>query len=345
MILAADIGGTKSLFAFIRIENEKIYILTQKRYLNKNFDSFTDVLSAFINEHPDITNIEYACFALAGPIIEDKCYMVNLDWEIDKKELLHHFSNIQDIKLCNDLEAVGFGIKILPDDEIISFTPKLAINFHDHTNFHNVQQKKCAILAPGTGLGEAFLYNGTVFPSEGSHSNFGPNSEKQLRLWEFLFKKFDHVSYERILSGPGIREIFLFMMKENELNSVDFEIFPEEITRRAIREDCKICKEAIDLFIEILGSEAGNLALRTLAIDGIYLGGGILPKIMPIIQKQKFLNEFYKKGRFSELMKKIPIFIILNSNTALYGAAMIAANTIYPSMHFKLIEDISQKKQ
>jgi glucokinase len=334
MILAADIGGTKSALSYFYNKSDKIYVVEQKRYLNKHFNSFEEVLEAFLKAYPAIEKIEYACFAAAGPIIDDKCYMVNLGWTIDKKKLTEKFPNIHNIILCNDLEAVGFGIKILQKEEIITLTPNILQDIHHHNNV-----TKYAILAPGTGLGEAFLINSKVFSSEGSHSNFGPNSKKQMRLWAYLFDKFGHVSYERILSGPGLREVFLFIMNEKRINNVEFEILPEEITKRALTGTCEICKETVALFIEVLGSEAGNLALRTLSMNGIYLGGGILPNILPLIQTQVFLDEFYKKGRFSDLMKKIPVYIIMNSNAALYGAALVAFNTLYPLIHFHSMEN------
>jgi len=305
MIIAADIGGTKSALAYLYNKNDKIYILRQKKYLNKYFNSFEEVLETFFSEHPEIKQIKYACFAAAGPIMDDKCYMVNLGWTVDKKKIIEKFPSIQNIVLCNDLEAVGFGLKILSDKEIINLTPQL------HNN-HFEDEKRYAIIAPGTGLGEALIINDKVYPSEGSHCNFGPNSKKQMQLWEFLFKKFGHVSYERILSGPGLREVFLFLISEKKIDNAEFEIIPEEITKRALAGTCEICKETIDLFAEVLGSEAGNAALRILAVDGIYLGGGILPKILPLIQEQKFLDAFYKKGRFTDLIKKIPVFIIMN---------------------------------
>lgn len=342
MILAADIGGTKSIFACCHFINGELCITTKKRYLNNEFGSLDDVLKTFIfeySEREDFSQIEVACFGLAGPIIDNKCYMVNLGWNIDKKQLQISFPNITSIELCNDLEAVGYGMTILSGEDILCLTPEL---LNGNNKKSEILENNCGILAPGTGLGEAFLLGGRVFSSEGSHSDFGPRSIEQVRLWQFLHSKFDHVSYDRILSGPGLCQLVYFLMKEMKADRVDFNVIPEEITRRAMKENCTICQGALKLFVNILGSEAGNMAIRSLTYGGIYLGGGIPPKILPALQGGDFINSFRNKGRFSNFMKGFPVFVIMNSQTALYGTALLAAKNVYPNKCFNTIIDVKE---
>lgn len=336
MIIAADIGGTKARFASFHLKNGKLTLFFQKQYQSRNFLNLEEAIQTFIIDFSQAyksEKIEIACISLAGPVINGECTLVNLGWVCRTKDLKKIFPNIPIIKLCNDLEATGYGISILPDDDFLCFTqeiPKKKANELRHSD------KNHAILAPGTGLGEALIMGGRVFPTEGAHCEFGPRTMEEAGLWKFLHQKYKHVSYERILSGPGIVNLAKFLMEEKEISDLGFTLIPEEITGRAMAGTCDICKNALDLFISILGAEAGNLALKSLSMGGVFLGGGIPPKILPKLQEEIFRNAFNDKGRFHNLMTNIPVFIILNSQAALFGAALIAAQQVCPDKDVSL---------
>lgn len=319
MFLAADIGGTKSLFAIFQNKRNKPILLFKKIYASKDFASFEAVLAKFLSDALptlNLTRIEAACFSLAGPVYDNSCNLTNLNWIIKAKNLYFHFPFINNIVLCNDLVAVARSIDYLPEKDFFNLT----------SNVTNKNQETKALIAPGTGLGEALLIKGHALPSEGGHCEFGPRTEKEVRLWRFLQQKYGHVSYERLLSGPGLVNLLHFLITEKGGNQSNYNLSPEEITTRALHGQCPLCQRVLELFISILGAEAGNLALKTMSMGGIYFGGGIVPHILPKLQDGTFLDSFRDKGRFSSLMKNIPVYVILNKEAALYGAAQLAIN-------------------
>jgi glucokinase len=283
MILAADIGGTKALFAFYEINDNFLQLVFLRRYASKDFTSLEKLINAFltdyISENRSKPCIEAACFALAATITDRGIYISNLGWSMEIDSLKRMFPEISIMHLCNDLEATGYGLDILPSADLY----QLNSDKNDTTNpLNGVQSEKVtrrAIIAPGTGLGEAFLLGTKVIASEGGHCDFGPGSKTEMKLWEFLHEKYGHVSYERILSGPGLTQLERFVRHEEKNEEDDIQRLPEDITRLALSGQCSICKQALDIFVNILGAEAGNLALKFLAADGIYLAGGIPPKI------------------------------------------------------------------
>lgn len=332
MILAADIGGTKSLFALCRMVDSKPEIIAEKRYPSKTLGALEEAAATFLADSAaDPSALESACFSLAGPIINDSCKLTNLDLVVSLKSVGKALSFIPRIKFCNDLEALGHGIALLSAQDLQELTPG---NGPRHLQAHTTGREsgKQAVIAPGTGLGEAFIIDGKVYPSEGAHCEFGPRTEQEVRLWRFLHRQFGHVSYERILSGPGLQNIYRFLREDlsPEPSSADLPVDPtaEEISSNALQRSCPLCQQALRLFTSILGAEAGNLALKTLASEGIYLGGGIPPQILPSLTDGTFLSAFRAKGRFSYLLEQVPVYVILNERTALYGAALLAGALI-----------------
>ncbi|MDD2357387.1 MAG: glucokinase [Thiovulaceae bacterium] len=323
MILAGDIGGTKTNLALYQSTQEGVILGLQHQFVSQNYASFSDVINEFLAQVPN-TKITTACFGIAGPIIDGRCRTTNLPWEIvttDLQEVL----NTKSVYLLNDLEATAYGMRYLPEDEFIDLNP-------------NAQSKKgnYAVIAAGTGLGEAMLYfDGLSYHpigSEGGHSDFAPQTPQQDALLVWLREHFPlHVSYERLLCGPGITNIYNFLVFTKFASEPDSikELKSTEdksalISRCALENNDPLCVETLRLFVEIYGAEAGNMALKSLSLGGVYIGGGIAPKILPFMQSETFLKAFYSKGRFSQMLQSMPIKLSLNPDTALLGSAHYA---------------------
>lgn len=307
MLLAGDIGGTHTRFAFL--EGKRVVCFDS--FSSRDFPSFVEVLRAFCKKHPNKTAA--ACFAIAGPVRDGVVDATNLPWHVNREEVQREFG-IERVLLCNDLLANAKGI--------------------DRGKCLSLQMGKprvgnCALLSPGTGLGEAGMFwDGRElhpFASEGGHADFAPMEKEEVELLEFLQKKFGHVSYERVLSGPGIENIYQFLGEKRGFQ--EGKCAPEEVCKRALQKD-PLCREVIEIFLRLCGREAGNLALKMLAVGGIYLGGGILPHLVEILQKSSFLKAFSSKGRFRSLLEEIPIFLVQDDKTALLGAAAFAGELL-----------------
>jgi glucokinase len=318
-IVAGDIGGTKTHLALIDQKNPRL-ILKQKKYPSKDFENLEEILLDFLQGE---SLVQTACFGIAGPIENGKCHATNLPWIIDSKAISKRL-NISQVHLINDLEANAWGISWLKDDELVTL----------NEGIKEITGNQ-ALIAAGTGLGEAgFFWNGREhfpFACEGGHCDFGPMDQEQLELWRFLKAQYDHVSYERILSGPGLVSLYQFFVqtgkeKECEMTKKAMQIDnpSKVITEKALKKECKACMRALDMFVFIYGGEAGNLALKFLAFGGLFIGGGIAPKIVDVMKNGLFLKGFLSKGRFSKLLSQIPIKLILNENTALLGASRYA---------------------
>lgn len=318
MILAGDVGGTKvvlALFEDISLrKKEKI-----QKFASKDYANFEDIVKAFL---PKDQKINCACFGIAGPIQENKCHATNLPWTIDGKELEKNLG-ISKVHLINDLEANAWGVFTLSEEEIYVLNPG--------------KEKKGnrALISAGTGLGEAgFYFDGNKhfpFASEGGHAGFSPDNEEEVELWRYIKEKFGHASFERFLSGHGIEQIYRFYVenkKEKEQDEVRERIKTEDpalvISENALEKKCPICIKTMDRFVSIYGGEAGNLALKFLALGGVYVGGGIAPKILELLKNGIFMRSFMNKGRFKPFLSEIPVKIILNPETALLGAAEYA---------------------
>ncbi|WP_028305568.1 glucokinase [Desulfitobacterium sp. PCE1] len=329
LYLAGDIGGTKTLLGLYSLKGTELTLVKERHFPSRDWQDLIRLIQGFLEEisvPPE--EISGGCLSLAGPITQDKCLLTNLNRVIHFQTLHSAFALRKPLLFINDLEAMGQGLMLLKDDDLLCLNPS-AKNPASALSKPSLNR---ALIAPGTGLGQAMiLADHRVYATEGAHSDYAPRTEQEVRLWRFLSQQYDHVSYERILSGPGLADIYRFLHWESHPPSHHDPIpAPAEITKRALAGICPLCTETLKLFVKVLGAEAGNLALRTLAYGGVYLGGGIPPKILPMLQENFFLEAFLSKGRFRDLLSQIPIYVILNERTALLGAARLAAAAGYP---------------
>ncbi|MCJ7766300.1 MAG: glucokinase [Thiovulaceae bacterium] len=325
MILAGDIGGTKTNLALFELVDNILEIQAQHQFASREFSSLTDVIIAF-EQMSSKPLIDAACFGVAGPVIDGRCHTTNLAWDITISGLQKHL-NIERVRLMNDLEATAYGMLYLPDDEFIDLNPT-----------GRAVDGNRAVIAAGTGLGEAMLFwDGTQYHpigSEGGHSDFAPATAQQDELLKWMRNRYPgHVSFERILSGSGIYTLYEFLLESGFApQPVSMIQIPEGQDRSALVSECALiqndplCMETLRLFAEIYGAEAGNLALKSMSLGGVYIGGGIAPKILPVVTKNHFMNAFASKGRFEELLRGMQVKIALNAETALLGAAHFAVD-------------------
>jgi glucokinase len=321
LLLAGDIGGTTTRLAFFRVAGTGLETVAQSNYQSRGHGSLTAIVQAFVSEQQLVP--ERACFGIAGPVRAGRVLTPNLPWLVDGSELAE-LLGLERICLLNDLQANAYGIPLLAEEDFAMLNPGKA----DPTG-------TIAVISAGTGLGETMaLWDGTAhrpLASEGGHADFAPRTELEAELLLYLRAEHGRVSYERVLSGPGLRNIYRFLrdsrrLPENpvvvaEMNQGD----PSAaISRAALAGNCSLCGQALDLFISLYGAEAGNLALRSLATGGIYVGGGIAPKIIGRLQGPAFMHAFTAKGRLSPLLETIPVWIIRNERTALLGAGRCA---------------------
>ncbi|MDD1628842.1 MAG: glucokinase [Methylococcaceae bacterium NSP1-1] len=318
MILAGDIGGTKTVLSILsKDSNGSLMCLQEQTYSSQQFPEFEDILTAFL---PADVNIKSACFGVAGPVVNQRCHTTNLPWLLDAEELKIKL-NTSKVKLLNDLEAMALGMLYLPEHDLLELNPDA-----------EVQAGNIAVIAAGTGLGEAILYwDGNKhhpMATEGGHSDLAANNTQQDLLLAYLRKSYpDHVSCERILSGIGFSHLYDFLCDQGfappcpnvpDTNSdIDRNAV---ISRLGVTGEDSLCAEAVRLFVELYGAETGNLALKSLATGGIFIGGGIAPKILSAMQDGKFMHAFKAKGRFFPLLEKIPVKLSLNPRTPLIGA-------------------------
>jgi len=323
MILAGDIGGTKTNLALYEIENDELKVLFSQQFASKDYEQFMDLIKEF-QALSLMPKIDALCIGIAGPIIDERCRTTNLPWDIRAKDLREHFG-INSVKLLNDLESTAYGMLYLEDKEFIDLNPN-----------GRKQKGNIAVIAAGTGLGEAILHfdgkSYTPIATEGGHTDFAPISAQQDELLSWLRRRYPgHVSYERIVSGIGIYTLYEFLSEtgfapipqamQNIEEGIDKSAL---ISRCALEQNDPLCLETLRLFAEIYAAEAGNLALKSMALGGVYIGGGIAPKILPIIKSDYFLNAFVSKGRFEELLRGMKLKVSLNQETALIGAARFA---------------------
>jgi len=321
MILAGDIGGTNARLAVFDVLDGHFSLISASVFPSREYTSLDEIVSKFVrtaNVHPDA-----ACFGVAGPVRNGRVEASNLPWIIESKRLAEEL-DIKKALLINDLEANAWGIAFLDPADLVS------LNQVKGTPAGNQ-----AVISAGTGLGEAGMYwDGTkhhVFACEGGHADFAPRNELETELLRYLRVRFGHVSYERIVSGPGLVNVFNFLRDTGR--GVEPKWLADEmlhsdpaaaISRAAIDGKCGLSEQAIDLFASIYGAEAGNLALKIMATGGIYLGGGIAPKMLPKLAGPLFMEGFLSKGRMQHLLEAIPVKVITNDKVALLGAARFA---------------------
>jgi glucokinase len=322
MILAGDIGGTNARIAFFTLKQGRLTVAAEHIYPTHEHRGLESIVRRFIDDHRVVPRC--ACFGIAGPVRHGRAEMANLKWAVDSSSLAREIG-IESVALINDLEANAYGVAALaPNDFAV-----LNVGVEDPAG-------NAAVIAAGTGLGEAGLYwDGAAhrpFACEGGHGDFGPTDDLQIELLRFLRAELEHVSVERVLSGPGLFNIYRFLRDTGrgaeppwlteQLKTGDP---PAQIARAAAERNCELCVRALEIFVAIYGSEAADLALKLMATAGVYIGGGIAPRIIDRLRAPAFMKAFTTKGRMGPLLEKIPVRVILNDQAALLGAARAAA--------------------
>jgi glucokinase len=326
MILAGDIGGTKTVLALFEESGSGMRQLRDGTFPSQAHASLEEILAKFLDGKPSPA-LRSACFGVAGAVIEGKCKTTNLPWQLDEVQLAAAIGASR-AKLLNDLEAAAYGMLHLGAEELLPLNPDAVPR----------RKGNVAVIAAGTGLGEAMLYwdgqKHHPLASEGGHTDFAPQTDEEIDLFRWLRGKFGHVSYERILSGPGFHNIFLFLRESGRYaESAALKEAMEAggdpniaVTRLGVSGEDALCTATVDLFCSIYGAEAGNLALKCVAVGGVFIGGGIAPKLGgTVLKKGNFLNAFTSKGRFAPLMKSLEVNVALNPRAPLIGAAHYAA--------------------
>jgi len=328
MILAGDIGGTKTHLALFRKANRGLARVRGKIFPSREYAGLEAVIRIFLPKN--VTAINGACFGVAGPVREGRSETTNLPWTVEADSIAKTFG-IPTVYLLNDLEAAAYGSLILTEKD-----------FHALNAGRPQPRGNRAVIAAGTGLGEAVLFwDGGGYrasASEGGHTDFGPRNPIEIELLEYLSKRFPHVSYERIVSGPGLLNIYQFMKEagrakepgwlSEKMGVGDPSAVITEVARTGRSE---ICSKTVELFVSIYGAEAGNLALKALATGGVFLGGGIAPRMIPKLSDGAFMRAFVDKGRYAALLRSIPVRIILNETVGLLGAARYGLDALLPN--------------
>lgn len=321
MILAGDIGGTKTWLAAVAIENGQLIVQHDAKFPSREFARLEDVVQAFLRDHP--ATIEAACFGIAGAVIDGVCRTTNLPWVVAETALSQVLGTPQ-VKLLNDLEATAYSLEVLTTADVVEI----------QSGSQNEPANR-AVIAAGTGLGEAGIFwNGrqyVPFASEGGHADFAARDELEIELLRYLIGEFGHASWERVLSGPGLVNVYRFLCKRDP-SQVSAEIAAEMqqrdpaavIAQAAQQRRCSLCIQALQMFVSLYGSEAGNLALKLMSRGGLYIAGGIAPKIIDQLRQPVFLESIHGKGRFQSLLQSIPVRIVITDRAALLGAAHYA---------------------
>jgi len=325
MILVGDIGGTKTDLAIFPTHGE-LQPQTQMTYHSANYPSLEAIIKEFLTTTTTLTK---AVFGVAGPVVNGESRITNLSWQISE-EKLRHALNIPIVKLLNDLEAIAHAVPHLASHDLEALNSEQM----DTT----LGQHK-AVIAPGTGLGEAILFHHNnsyeVLASEGGHVDFAPTTLFEIELLRYLLGKYTHVSYERVCSGKlGIPILYDYLKSNHYADETPkIAVALQEasdptpiIIQAGLNEESELCQATLNAFIKVLGSEAGNLALKVMATGGVYLGGGIPPRILSRLKDGTFMAAFIKKGRFSDTLSHVPVYVIMNKKPGLLGAAHYGLN-------------------
>ena len=320
MILAGDVGGTKVHLALFDFTDGNLKHARDKQFPAKDYAGLEEIVKEFVVAE----KVTAACFGVPGPVREGRLRLTNLPWTLDSRELASNLK-IDYVFLINDLQANGYGIAELDADQICTLSEGDARQVGNR-----------ALISAGTGLGEAFLvWDGrdyVPYPSEGGHSDYAPRNEDEFDLLRFLRQKYEgRISFERVVSGPGLTNIYEFLREVRGLEEPAWlaERMAKEdsnavITDCALKAKSELCEKALDMFVSAYGAEAGNLALKVLSVGGLYVGGGIAPRILDKLKDGTFMKAFTDKGRLSQLLVNMSVRVILESRTALIGAAVYA---------------------
>lgn len=321
MLLAGDIGGTKTQLALFSADKGPREAVAEKQYASANYPNLETIVQAFRAEFN--LPIERAVFGVAGPVVSGQASITNLPWLI-RQSRLQEVLGVSDVTLLNDLQSIAYAVPYLGQADL-----------HTLNHAEPVEHGPIAVIAPGTGLGEAYLtWDGGRYrahASEGGHADFGPTDALEMGLLRYMLQRYDHVSYEKVCSGLGIANLYGYLKDSGyapeppwlAAQLVEANDPTPVIVNAALQHEqqpCELTVETLRLFVSILGSEAGNLALKLMSTGGVYLGGGIPPRILPWLEHTYFMQSFLNKGRFSTVLIRFPVHVILHINAALFGA-------------------------
>jgi glucokinase len=318
MLLAGDVGGTKSLLGLFHRAPKRPTPLETRAYPTNEFGSFAELLQAFARDVKAPRPIEAAAVGVAGPVVNQRATLTNVAFEISAQEITS--CGIGRARLLNDLEAMAHSVEVLTTDELVELQAGTAR-----------PDGNAVIIAAGTGLGSAYLHriNGRLrpVPSEGGHADFAARTDREIELVRMLRSLYGRAEVEGVLCGPGLLNLYRFTHPGGNcaaLVGVDPGNEPAAISQAALARTCPRCVEALDMFVSAYGSETGNLALRGVATGGVYVGGGIAPKILPLMQRGDFIDAFRSKPPMDDLLARVPVKVILNQEAGLLGAAVYA---------------------
>jgi glucokinase len=327
MLLAGDIGGTKTLLGLFErgAGGERPRVVLVREFGTLDFDSFEEIVDEFlgVRDGAVAAAVDAVCVGVAGPVNGLIARLTNVPWIVNLGLLTPRVGRAR-LKLLNDLEAMAYGVPFLEPDELAVLQEGVA-----------TARGNAALIAAGTGLGEALLHNVNgrfvPSPSEGGHADFGPRNARELAMTDFMMRQGERVEVETFLSGPGLVNVYRFVHAATGdvdcagvTADIDAVEVPAAITMAALEGRCGLCADTLNLFVEVYGSEAGNLALRSVATAGVYVGGGIAPKILPALESGLFLDAFRDKPPMADLLATIPIRVILNEQAGLMGASVHA---------------------
>ena len=320
MLLAGDVGGTKSLLGLFSPAPQRPRPVAVESFPTQQYPSLLAMIDEFLHRQAGgRPPIDAACFGVAGPVIDDEAELTNVGWRVDGRAVALAFG-LARCRLLNDLVAIAHSVSVLESGELHALqegVPNVSGN--------------AGLIAAGTGLGQAFLFNDgrhlVPAPSEGGHADFAPRTPREWELTMWLVERFGRAEVEHVVSGLGLQNLYHFTHPEpcRDLDpSATESDLPRIVSRNAMRGSCLRCRRALDLFVDAYGSESGNVALRSVATRGLYIGGGIAPKILPALESGAFREAFTSKPPMEELLRTIPIRVILNAQAGLLGAATVA---------------------
>ncbi len=322
LVLAGDVGGTKTLLALVEPGKEHLRVVTEKLFPSPHFPGLAPIVRQFLEEAKE--PVGHACFGLPGPVLHGECRTPNLPWFLTERELARD-TGLAHVRLINDFAAAAMGVLALPREAFVTLQEG-----------QEEEHGTIAVIGAGTGIGEAFLFwDGRRYranPTEGGHAGFAPQGDLQRDMLAYLEKSFQPVSVERAVSGPGLVRIYRFLIERGvsswpEVGQEIARADPGEvIARHALAKDDLACEQALDLFTACYAAEAANMALRGMATGGVYVGGGIAPKILARLREGTFVETFRNKGRMRALMESIPLRVVLEPRAGLLGAALEASH-------------------
>lgn len=319
MLLAGDVGGTKTLLGLFQRAPRRPVPVAIRTYTTNEFGNFTQILRAFARDLPQPGAVEAAAIGVAGPVVNQRARLTNITWDISAEEIAA-WSTSTRVRLVNDLEALAASVEVLAGDELVELQAGVPR-----------PDGNAVVIAAGTGLGEAYLHrvSGRLRPvaSEGGHADFAPRTDREIAVLRMLRDTYGRAEVEHVLSGPGLLNLYRFTHDGSRCAALIDAIpgsEPAAVSQSALAGECPACADALELFVSAYGSEAGNLALRGVATDGVYVGGGIAPKILPALKRGAFIEAFRDKPPMAELLAHISVKVIMNPEAGVLGAAVHA---------------------